>query len=565
MAIVKSRKSRENPSINNSTEVLIAVRVKDIILNEGHPEFKNFGYNDSIGTIYFTKLNDNTPLEKNWAGLNNIARPFFSFIKNYPLINEIVLLFPTYDKSIYGGGGSTNYYLPNLNVWNHPHHNALPSLKGIKKKTTKDDYEQTENGLTLRMVEDEGTDIFLGDYFNEQLNTKPLFPYEGDTIIEGRFGNSIRFGSTNFSDKIPENNKNPWSLSDTSKTGDPITIIRNGQTEETDEKGWIHTNEEINGDASSIYLCSNQQLTNLNVASLNQKSYGANIEPPITFNPIQFEELTRTESSGEITPEPPEDENLPEVIEEEPVITPAEPVVEEEKEPDELDDFDSFFEDDFVTYEIEDQTENQQITEDTKVVFATPVPPEIDVNQKIGKYYNLGQLIKTSTGLENYPGSDDDISQAEIIGSLKAVMINCIDKIKNKWPDMYITSAYRNTNVNKANGGSKTSQHRFGQAVDIQVPGVKTSEIFNWCIDNLAFDQLIWEAPERGTPGGPPPNSWIHISYKSGGNRKITTLMSEKTSIKDHYLNNVNGAYQNEEGSKYVHKIGKANQNIVEI
>ena len=91
------------------------------------------------------------------------------------------------------------------------------------------------------------------------MNIKPLLPYEGDTIIEGRFGNSIRFGSTNISDKIPKENKNRWS--NEGNAGDPIIIIRNGQrTEDINNKGWQHTLEDIDKDASSIYITSNQQL-----------------------------------------------------------------------------------------------------------------------------------------------------------------------------------------------------------------------------------------------------------------------------------------------------------------
>ena len=93
MAIVQAI-GRDNPNISNSFENLIPVRVTDIILNGGHNEFKNFGYNDSIGTIYFIKLTASTEAgEKSWTRVVNTARPFFSFIKNYPLINEIVLLF----------------------------------------------------------------------------------------------------------------------------------------------------------------------------------------------------------------------------------------------------------------------------------------------------------------------------------------------------------------------------------------------------------------------------------------------------------------------------------------
>jgi hypothetical protein len=296
---------------------MIAVRVKDIILNIEHPQAINFGGYDAIGTIFFTALDDNTPNEKIWTNISNIARPIFSFLKNYPLKNEIVLVMSSYSKNIYDTGNFLNYYFPILNIWNHPHHNALPTLMGILKDDDKD-YKQTERGISVRQVEDEGTNIDLGDYFKEQINIKPLLPYEGDTIIEGRFGNSIRFGSSNIGESILEENKNRWS--DNSKNGDPIIIIRNGQLKDTDNKGWIHTIEDIDDDDSSIYLTSNQKLKSFIPSSIFQKSFGANLQTPKNTN------ILLTDPPLNIVSEP-QIEEQETLEEEEPVLnTPEEDV-----------------------------------------------------------------------------------------------------------------------------------------------------------------------------------------------------------------------------------------------
>ena len=237
---------------------LVAVRVTDIILDSSHIRFKDFGGYDSIGTIFFTELNNSN------INTDTIARPLFSTIKNYPLKNEIVLITssPSKDNKI------SSYYFPSINIWNHPHHNALPDLNTTPSSKI-NDYGQD----IKRQIPDGYTNINLGEYFQEKLNIKPLLPYEGDTIIEGRFGNSIRFGSTNISDKI--NTPNGWS--NIGELGDPITIIKNGQSDQLDNKGWIHDIEDISNDASSIYMTSNQQLSNFIPASLNQKSFGANL------------------------------------------------------------------------------------------------------------------------------------------------------------------------------------------------------------------------------------------------------------------------------------------------
>ena len=264
------------------TKHLEAVRVLDIILDVNHPFAEKYGGYDSIGTITYTKLKDNTPLEAPWDN-QKVAVPFFSFIKKYPLRNEIVLIASTFDKRTYNDNSRTNYYFPDLNIWNHPHHNALPTTLFENNEQNASDYQRTEAGIS-RQVTDGSTDIDLGRYFHEKMDIKPLLPYEGDMILEGRFVNSIRLGSTVKEQKdeklIPKENQNNWSDSEEGTTGDPIIIIRNGQTVETEDKGWIHTTEKIDTDDSSIYLTSTQKLTNFTVASDNDQSYYAEPTEP---------------------------------------------------------------------------------------------------------------------------------------------------------------------------------------------------------------------------------------------------------------------------------------------
>ena len=275
MVVVKSRKSKENISLNTQNR-LKAVRVRDIILDINHPLAEEYGKYDAIGTIFYADINK---IKTNANPKDELsAVPLFSHLKYYPLINEIVLILNTNDKNIYGIKKSSTYYLPQVNMWGHPHHNALPTLEGIKSNKTSRDYKNTEAGL-IRKAEDGNTDITLGQYFKEQLNIKPLLPYEGDMILEGRFGNSIRFGSTNNSQEI--SNPNAWS--DSGNTGDPITIIRNGQSSNLDEKGWLPTTERINEDASSIYLTSNQRLQNFTQASPYMNSWDAEYIKPQTI------------------------------------------------------------------------------------------------------------------------------------------------------------------------------------------------------------------------------------------------------------------------------------------
>ena len=87
-----------------------------------------------------------------------------------------------------------------------------------------------------------------------------------------------------------------------------------------------------------------------------------------------------------------------------------------------------------------------------------------------------------------------------------------------------VNSFFRSAELNKAIGGSKTSQHCKGQAIDIDdVFGYKTNaEMYNWVKDNLNFDQMIWEF---GTDMNP---NWVHISYVSEEDNRNRCLKAYK-------------------------------------
>jgi hypothetical protein len=102
-------------------------------------------------------------------------------------------------------------------------------------------------------------------------------PFMGDSLLEGRHGQSIRFGSTAKSKSQYANN---WSTS--GNNGDPITILRNGQSPNTDDRGWIPVTENINDDLSSIYLTSYQKIP----FGLTNENFISYIKPPLT--PSQF-------------------------------------------------------------------------------------------------------------------------------------------------------------------------------------------------------------------------------------------------------------------------------------
>jgi hypothetical protein len=243
-------------------QTITAVRVKSIVLNEAHPRFKELGEWNGLGTIEFQSVNN--PQE---SVSYSTAVPLFPNAKTYPLVNEIVFLVTLPDNNIGElTTSSKSYYLSVVALWNHPHHNAYPTNPNTPPPSQQKDYTQTQVG-SVRRVTDQSTEIFLGTTFKERSNIHPLLPFEGDVIQEGRWGNSIRWGST------VQNTTNNWSAVGTN--GDPIIILRNGQSPNASKEGWIPITEDINTDLTSIYATSTQQIP-LNASSTSYVSYKSN-------------------------------------------------------------------------------------------------------------------------------------------------------------------------------------------------------------------------------------------------------------------------------------------------
>jgi hypothetical protein len=257
-------RTTETPKGNQPTPQsdVVSVRVKDIILDENHDEFKNYGEWNGVGTIFYDAID--FPFSE---GSSNIAKPLFSNQKFYPLINEIVsIVFLASTNSQQNTNIVAAYYLPPINIWNSQHHNALPDPTQEPNPNSQQDYQQSEAGVEqdVRRVNDNSTEINLGEGFNEKINTYPLQTFIGDYLIEGRWGNSIRFGSTT------QNKNNEWSS--TGENGSPILILRNGQPLDENQDSWVPITENINKDQSSLYLTQGQKLP-IEMASETYNSY----------------------------------------------------------------------------------------------------------------------------------------------------------------------------------------------------------------------------------------------------------------------------------------------------
>jgi hypothetical protein len=267
-----------NPGTSGTSKTLDALklaslnstgRVLSVVMDDTHPRYNELGGSKAIGAVELVEVSGGTADYSTTVKNQNykVAFPLQPGVKNYPLINEIVYLVSQPTKKLQQRTSAVSlYYISVVNLWNHPHHNAIPYSAGSNTPANSKNYQDTVLGSTNKLTDSSG-EIKFGNYFIERPNIYPLQPFEGDTIYEGRWGNSIRLTGT-----APK--RNPWSSEGTQ--GDAITIIRNGQTDNANKNGWDFTTEDINTDASSIYLTTTQKIPL--VSNANYFSYKSN--PP---------------------------------------------------------------------------------------------------------------------------------------------------------------------------------------------------------------------------------------------------------------------------------------------
>ena len=95
-----------------------------------------------------------------------------------------------------------------------------------------------------------------------------------------------------------------------------------------------------------------------------------------------------------------------------------------------------------------------------------------------------------------------------------------------------INSFYRSPDLNKAIGGSASSQHCNGQAMDIDdtFGHATNAQMYNFIKTNLDFDQMIWEFGDDNNP------NWVHVSYVSPQENRNRCLKAYKEKGKTKYM-----------------------------
>ena len=129
--------------------------------------------------------------------------------------------------------------------------------------------------------------------------------------------------------------------------------------------------------------------------------------------------------------------------------------------------------------------------------------------ENVSKHITLDEATNSNTAIRNGINNNPDSVTFE---RMKLVANKCFEPLREWYgKPIKINSFYRSQLLNTKVGGSATSQHCKGEAIDISAGNkVENKKLFDWICANLDFDQVINEYDF----------TWVHISYKAKGNRK---------------------------------------------
>ena len=144
------------------------------------------------------------------------------------------------------------------------------------------------------------------------------------------------------------------------------------------------------------------------------------------------------------------------------------------------------------------------------------------MSDRISEHISLKEGIKSHTAtrlnIDNIPRDLDLINMKTIAQKVFEPLRKFVGG------PIAINSFYRSPKLNSAIGGSTSSQHCIGCALDLDDNyGHKTNkEMYDYIKNNLDFDQIIWEFGDDKNP------AWIHVSYISVEKNRNRKLLAEK-------------------------------------
>jgi zinc D-Ala-D-Ala carboxypeptidase len=145
----------------------------------------------------------------------------------------------------------------------------------------------------------------------------------------------------------------------------------------------------------------------------------------------------------------------------------------------------------------------------------------IDLREKLSPHFSLYELTRSDVasrlGIQNVPSESD-------VESMKLLCNEVLEEVRSNYGIPFSpSSGYRSESLNVAIGGSPSSQHCLGQAVDFEIPGISNLEVASFISSNLRFDQLILEYYEPSVTG----SGWVHVSLV--GEMKLSVSESNRS------------------------------------
>ena len=151
---------------------------------------------------------------------------------------------------------------------------------------------------------------------------------------------------------------------------------------------------------------------------------------------------------------------------------------------------------------------------------------------QLSKHLSLAEVTRSDSAKRNGISNEPT---AEHLENFKLLAEKIFEPIREHFKvPIHISSGYRSAALNKKIGGSLTSQHCSGEAIDIDMDGsasgVTNKQVFDFIKQHLNFDQMIWEF---GTDSNP---DWVHVSYESTGKQRKQVLKAVKQGGKTSYV-----------------------------
>jgi len=145
---------------------------------------------------------------------------------------------------------------------------------------------------------------------------------------------------------------------------------------------------------------------------------------------------------------------------------------------------------------------------------------------QLSPHITLAEMTRTSVKADNTP-------PPEVVENMRALCVTVLEPLRVALGrPLRINSGYRSAAVNKAVGGSNTSQHNAGEAADIEFDGFPNIALAKKIVAmKLPFDQLICEFLVLGDPNG----GWIHVSHKRSGKQRGQLLTASRAGGKTVY------------------------------